>query len=124
MTDTHLAASENAYFLPHALVAFGVAAVLGLLGWRLLVLRVRGVPVTGVCVKHTYGKTGVAVVVRFTPASGGSLTCLGRPAAVAEARVGQPVTVVYDPRNPKNAEIPRSASRLPQHCSSPPRFWP
>ncbi|WP_103534803.1 DUF3592 domain-containing protein [Streptomyces sp. SM11] len=106
MTSVYLAASGSAYFVPHALVALGVSGALAFFARRLFSLRVRGVTVRGVCVKHTFAKDGIAVVARFQTESGETFRCLSQPAAVAHARIGDPLDVVYDPRNPKNAEVP------------------
>ncbi|WP_425586138.1 hypothetical protein [Streptomyces sannanensis] len=105
MMYVHLAGSGSTYFVPHALLALGVSGVLASVAWRLFALRARGVRVRGVCVKHTYAKNGVAVVARFQTASGETFRCLGPARAVASARVGEPIDVVYDPRRPKNAEV-------------------
>ncbi|MDT0490645.1 DUF3592 domain-containing protein [Streptomyces sp. NPDC012600] len=105
VADVHLAAAISAYFLPHALLALGVSAVLALVARRMFVLRLRGVRVSGVCVRHTYARDGVAEVAKFQAASGETFRCLAAPKAAASARVGDPMEVVYDPRNPKNAKV-------------------
>ncbi|MFI7875724.1 DUF3592 domain-containing protein [Streptomyces salinarius] len=106
MAPAYLAASGSAYFLPHTLVLLGGSGILAFMAQRAFAVRVRGVRVTGVCVRHTFAKDGVAVIVRYEAASGEKFTCLSQPAAVACARIGEPVDVVYDPRRPKNAEVP------------------
>ncbi|MBH5131206.1 MULTISPECIES: DUF3592 domain-containing protein [Streptomyces] len=106
MASAYLAASGSAYFLPHTLVLLGCSGVMAFMAQRAFAVRARGVRVAGVCVRHTFAKDGVAVIVRYEVASGEKFTCLSRPAAVACARVGEPVDVVYDPRRPKNAEVP------------------
>ncbi|WP_406383268.1 DUF3592 domain-containing protein [Streptomyces sp. NBC_01618] len=105
MTYVHLAASGSAYFVPHALLSLGISGILGFFAWRMFALRVRGVRVRGVCVKHTYAKNGVAVVAKFQTVSGETFRCLSPAAAVACARVGDSIDVIYDPRHPKNAEV-------------------
>ncbi|MER7852670.1 hypothetical protein [Streptomyces rhizosphaericola] len=105
MTSVHLAASGSAYFVPHALLTLGVSGVLAFFARRLFSLRIRGVQAQGVCAKHTFARDGVAVVARFETESGETFRCLGRPAAVASARIGEPLDVIYDPRNPKNAQV-------------------
>lgn len=92
--------------LPHALLLLGSAGALGYLGWRSLILRIRGVRVTGKCVKHTYRERGIRIVVRFSTLSGGTHTCLGPSSPVAGARIGADVEIVYDPRKPDNADVP------------------
>ncbi|WP_069171176.1 DUF3592 domain-containing protein [Streptomyces griseus] len=106
MLQSPLAASGTVAVLPHALLLLGAAGALGYLGWQSLVLRIRGVRATGVCVKHTYRERGIRVVVRFSTPAGGTHTCLGSPSPVAGARIGADVEVVYDPRKPDNAEVP------------------
>ncbi|MFE2289755.1 DUF3592 domain-containing protein [Streptomyces sp. NPDC059452] len=105
MTHVHLASGGSAYFVPHALLALGVSGVLAFFARRMFVLRIRGVRVSGVCVRHTYARDGVAEVARFQAASGETFRCLAKPKAAASARVGEPMEVIYDPRNPKNAQV-------------------
>ncbi|MFJ9601625.1 DUF3592 domain-containing protein [Streptomyces althioticus] len=113
MASAYLAASGSAYFLPHTLVLLGGSGALAFVAQRAFAVRGRGVRVTGVCVRHTFAKDGVAVIVRYEAASGEKFTCLSRPQAVACARIGEPVDVVYDPRRPKNAEVPPIGYGMP-----------
>ncbi|MEU5519039.1 DUF3592 domain-containing protein [Streptomyces griseoaurantiacus] len=118
MASAYLAASGSAYFLPHALLALSGSGILAFFAQRAFVVRTRGVRVTGVCVKHTFAKDGVAVIVRYETASGEKFRCLSRPQAVACARIGEPVDVVYDPRRPKNAEVPPIGYGMPYMLSA------
>ncbi|WP_405898696.1 DUF3592 domain-containing protein [Streptomyces sp. NBC_00727] len=105
MPYVNLAASGSPYFIPHAVIVLGVAGIVARFAGEAYALRSRGVRARGVCVRHTYAKNGVSVVARFQTASGETFRALGPAGAVASARVGDPVDVVYDPRKPKNAKV-------------------
>lgn len=105
MTAIHVAAGESAFYVPHALVALAAAGLVACLSWKSAVLRRRGVRASGVCVKQTYGRHGVAPVVEFETPTGDRVRCLGRPAAAPSVRVGGRATVVFDPKNPTNAQV-------------------
>ncbi|MFF2504170.1 DUF3592 domain-containing protein [Streptomyces sp. NPDC058067] len=69
-------------------------------------LRVRGVRVAARCVNLGNGPNGTMYLrVRFAAGDGEREASIG-PFAFPPARIGEPVTVVYDPRDLGNVETP------------------
>lgn len=68
--------------------------------------RLRGLPATAVIIDFRPARSEQLPLVRFTTAAGLLVeTYTESGAAVGQYAVGQPLPIVYDPANPKNADL-------------------
>lgn len=68
--------------------------------------RRRGLPATAVIVGFRPARSEQLPLVRFTTAAGHSVeTNTESGVAVGQYAVGQPLSIIYDPANPKNADL-------------------
>jgi Protein of unknown function (DUF3592) len=87
----------------------GLATITVFLGYReiypLVLLRARGVETTATVVGHEIRNRDAVTVVRFTDRLGHAQVAAIPGRVGDESQTGQPLRILYDPRDPANADL-------------------